>query len=138
MAGGKPPGQDTIDGSSFAPLLRGKGAPRRRALYWHYPHYSNQGGVPGGAVRAGQWKLIEFYEDGRLELYNLHDDAGERRNLIAKKPRRGAQLHAMLKRWRTQVGAAMPSPNPAYDPAKADQGLTGAEQPTLPERKTSP
>jgi arylsulfatase A len=129
LAGGKPPKLGQIDGSSFAPLLRGKSAPKRSALYWHYPHYSNQGGVPGGAVRAGDWKLIEFYEDGRLELYNLKDDIGERRNLIKEELRRGAQLHTMLKRWRARTGAAMPSSNPAYDPAKADQGLTGAERP---------
>ncbi len=132
LAGGKPPKPGQIDGVSFAPLLRGRGAPKRAALYWHYPHYSNQGGVPGGAVRAGDWKLIEFYEDGRLELYNLKDDVGERRNLIEMEPRRGAQLHAMLKRWRARVNASMPSPNPAYDPAKADQGLTGAEPPVAP------
>jgi arylsulfatase A-like enzyme len=129
LAGGKPPKPGQIDGSSLVPLLRGKGPPKRPALYWHYPHYSNQGGVPGGAVRAGQWKLIEFYEDGRLELYNLKDDIGERRNLIKEQPRRGAHLHAMLKRWRARVGATMPSSNPAYDPAQADQGLTGAERP---------
>ncbi len=128
-AGGKPPGPPRIDGASLVPLLRGKGAPKRPALYWHYPHYSNQGGAPGGAVRAGDWKLIEFYEDGRLELYNLKDDIGERRNLIKEESRRGAELHAMLKRWRNQVNATMPSPNPAYDPAKADQGLTGTERP---------
>ncbi|MCE5311008.1 MAG: sulfatase-like hydrolase/transferase, partial [Acidobacteriales bacterium] len=127
-AGGKPPGLGRIDGASLVPLLRGRGAPKRPALYWHYPHYSNQGGVPGGAVRAGDWKLIEFYEDGRLELYNLKNDIGERRNLIKDESRRGAELHAMLKRWRNQVNATMPSPNPAYDPAKADQGLTGAER----------
>lgn len=129
LAGGRPPKPGRIDGSSLVPLLRGKGAPKRPALYWHYPHYSNQGGVPAGAVRAGDWKLIEFYEDGRLELYNLKDDIGERRNLIKEEPGRGTRMHSMLKQWRARVGASMPSPNPAYDAASADQGLTGAERP---------
>jgi len=128
-AGGRPPGPDRIDGVSLVPLLRGAGAPKRSALYWHYPHYSNQGGVPAGAVRAGDWKLIEFYENGRLELYNLQSDIAERHNLIEEEPRRAEHLHSMLKRWRARVGAAMPVPNPAYDPATADQGLTGTEHP---------
>jgi hypothetical protein len=65
---------------SFAGLLKGGAAPKREALYWHYPHYSNQGGPPAGSVRRGDWKLIEFYEDGRLELFNLKDDLSEKRN----------------------------------------------------------
>ena len=137
LAGGRPP-KPAIDGVELSAALARKGAPKRAALYWHYPHYSNQGGVPGGAVRAGDWKLIEFYEDGRLELYNLKDDIGERRNLIQEEPRRGARLHAMLKQWRARVNASMPSPNPAYDAAKADQGLTGAEPPVAPSRNTDP
>jgi len=129
MAGGKAP---KVDGVSIAGLLRGKGAPKREALFWHYPHYSNQGGAPGGAVRKGDWKLIEFYEDGRLELFNLKHDSGERRNLVRKEPKKAAELHALLKLWRTDVKASMPKPNPAYDPANADQGLTGLEPPTPP------
>ncbi len=129
MAGARSP---RVDGVSIAGLLRGQGAPKREALYWHYPHYSNQGGVPGGAVRKGDWKLIEFYEDGRLELFNLKDDPGERRNLVKKEPKKAAELHALLKRWRTEVKASMPAPNPNYDAAKADQGLTGAEAATPP------
>jgi arylsulfatase A len=121
-----------MDGVSLADLLRNGKAPSRDTLYWHYPHYSNQGGVPAGAVRKGDWKLIEFYEDGRLELYNLKDDVGEKRNLVKKEPRRAAELHDLLKKWRASVNASMPQPNPNYDPAKADQGLTGAEPPTPP------
>ncbi len=132
MAGGRPP--DGIDGMSIAPLLRGGGAPKREALYWHYPHYSNQGGVPGGAVRKGDWKLIEFYEDGRLELFNLRDDIGERRNLVLKEPKKAAELHELLKSWRKQVNASMPAPNPNYDPVKAGQGLSGVEPKTEPVR----
>jgi arylsulfatase A len=128
MAGGRAP---KVDGVSLAPLLRGKRL-SKRPLYWHYPHYSNQGGPPGGAIRLGEWKLIEFYEDNRLELYNLREDPGETRNLVQKEPKRAADLHSQLDRWRKQVKASMPSVNPAYDPATADQGLTGVEPPTPP------
>lgn len=130
MAGGRVGGR--VDGVSMAPLLRGGPAPKRDALYWHYPHYSNQGGVPGGAVCEGDWKLIEFFEDGRLELFNLKDDLGESRNLVRREPAKAAELHRMLQRWRESVNASMPKPNPAYDPVKSDQGLTGHEGPTQP------
>jgi arylsulfatase A-like enzyme len=121
-----------VDGVSLAPLLRGNGAPRRDALYWHYPHYSNQGGTPAGAVRVGDWKLIEFFEDGRQELFNLKDDIGERNNLALREPKIRARLDERLKAWRRSVNASMPTVNPRYDSAKADQHLTGAEPPTPP------
>ncbi len=130
IAGGRSP--RGIDGLSLVDLLRGGAAPKREALFWHYPHYSNQGGPPAGAVRKGDWKLIEFYEDGRLELFNLKDDIGERRNLINKEPKRASELHALLKKWRAEVKATMPQTNPNYDPAKSNQGLAGAEEPTPP------
>ncbi len=116
-----------IDGVSLVPVLRGTGSLHRDALYWHYPHYSNQGGQPGGAIREGDWKLIEFYEDGRRELYHLAEDIGERNNLAQKMPDKAAELHNKLQAWRASVKANMPRPNPAFDPARADQGLTGAK-----------
>jgi arylsulfatase A-like enzyme len=97
-----------LDGVSLAALLQGREAPTRTTLYWHYPHYSNQGGPPSGAMRQGDWKLIEFYEDGRLELYNLKDDPGERTNLAARMPERTRELREVLQRWRESVGAQMP------------------------------
>ncbi|MCX6631479.1 MAG: sulfatase [Candidatus Solibacter sp.] len=121
-----------IDGLSLEPLLRGTGTPRRDALYWHYPHYSNQGGPPAGAIREGDWKLIEFFEDGRLELFNLKDDIGERRNLVVREPKTAARLSRRLRDWRASVNASMPAQNPKYDAANADQRLTGAEPPTPP------
>jgi arylsulfatase A len=121
-----------LDGVSLLPLLTKGAAPKREALYWHYPHYSNQGGVPGGVIREGEWKLIEFYEDNRLELYNLKSDLGERTNLSQREAKRAQALRAKLDRWRKAANAIMPKPNPGYDPAKADQGLTGAEPPTPP------
>lgn len=105
---------------------------KRDALYWHYPHYSNQGGVPGGVIREGDWKLIEFYEDNHLELFNLKNDLGERTNLAQREGSRAKAMQAKLARWRTARKAIMPTANPAYDPAKADQGLTGAEKATPP------
>jgi arylsulfatase A len=119
------------DGRSLRPLLEGAHV-AERPLFWHYPHYSDQGGKPGGAVRLGDWKLIEFYEDGRLELFHVTDDAGEKRNLVRSQPARAKKLHELLTDWRTSVNASMPTPNPGYDPARASEGLTGYEPPTPP------
>src|SRR5690242_7471517 len=80
-----------VDGASIRPLLEGKQM-AERPLFWHYPHYSDQGGKPGGAVRMGRWKLIEFYEDNHLELFDLESDRGERRNLILKEPAKAKML----------------------------------------------
>lgn len=121
----------TVDGISLLPLLQGS-SPTERPLFWHYPHYSDQGGRPGGAVRSGDWKLIEFYEDGRLELFNLADDMSEQRNLVNREAARAKKLHDLLIDWRRSVDASMPKPNPGYDPARASEGLTGYESPTLP------
>lgn len=103
------------DGVSLVPVFNGeKLAPRE--LYWHYPHYANQGSRPGGAVRAGDYKLIEYYEDGRRELFDVKKDISESRNLAADKPDVVKALAAKLDAWRTDVGAKMPTPNPDYKP----------------------
>jgi arylsulfatase A-like enzyme len=120
-----------VDGVSLRPLLAGLQS-AERPLFWHYPHYSDQGGKPGGAVRLGDWKLIEFYEDGRLELFHLTDDPGEQRNLARRESARAKKLHALLIDWRRTVNASMPTANPQYDPARASEGLTGYEPPTPP------
>jgi len=112
MAGLPPAPQQHLDGRSMVPLLRNQGSQKARALYWHYPHYGNQGGSPGGAVRLGDYKLIEFYEDGRVELYNLRDDLGEQHDLAATLPEKATELRGMLHEWRSQVGGRMPTPNP--------------------------
>lgn len=108
-------GTEQLDGVSLVPLLKG-GAIDREALHWHYPHYSNQGGKPSGAIRAGNWKLIEFFEDGRRELFDLKTDPGENRNLAEVKPEVVQKLGDQLVAWRTAVGAKMPEPNPGYVP----------------------
>jgi len=127
---GRPAGSEAFDGQSLVRLLKGDRRLERHALYWHYPHYSNQGGVPSGAVRQGDFKLIEFYEDGRLELFNLKEDLGETRNLAKANPGKARELQQLLERWRRSVNATMPESNPGYDPEKSDQGLTGAQPPT--------
>jgi arylsulfatase A len=107
---------DKLDGVSLLPILKGTGTVRRDALYWHYPHTSNQGGHPGGAIRQGDYKLIEFYETGRRELFDLKADIGETRNLSADKPEVVKRLADQLDAWRRAVGAQMPRPNPDYVP----------------------
>jgi arylsulfatase A len=126
-------GAPAADGISLKPLLSGESI-RDRPLFWHYPHYSDQGGKPSGAVRLGDWKLIEFYEDNRLELFNLRRDPSESQNLVLREPDRAKQLHSLLLDWRKSVGASMPMPNPEYDPARSSEGLTGYEDPTPPLR----
>jgi len=101
-----------LDGRSMAALLRQQGKQDGRAFFWHYPHYGNQGGTPGGAVRVGDYKLIEFYEDNRVELYNLRADLGEQNDLAAKMLDKAAELRRMLHQWRSDVGVRMPTPNP--------------------------
>jgi arylsulfatase A-like enzyme len=116
-----------IDGLSLAPLLKRGAGVHHDALFWHYPHYSNQGGPPSGAVRVGDYKLIEFYEDSRVELYNLNNDLGERHDLAQAEPAKTAELHERLVQWRKSTGAVMPQPNPNYDPKTADLGLYGSD-----------
>ncbi len=105
------------DGISLMPLLTGRGIPERDAIFWHYPHYGNQGGTPGSAVRRGDYKLIEFLEDGRIELYNLRDDPGECHNLALELPAAAAELQERLAVWRASVEAKIPRPNPEWEPA---------------------
>jgi arylsulfatase A-like enzyme len=97
------------DGVSLAPLLAGR-VLARGPLFWHYPHYSNQGGPPAGAIREGDWKLIEWYEDNRLELYNLRDDPGEQRDLSTRNPARAKAMQIQLSAWLKETKALMPMP----------------------------
>jgi arylsulfatase A-like enzyme len=111
------------DGVSLVPQLRQTGSLADRALYWHYPHYQHyqmEGTTPYGAIRRGDYKLIEFYDDLRVELYNLRDDVGERNNLAAAEPERVKSLRNQLHEWRDAVDAQMPARNPNYDPTKPE------------------
>ena len=108
---------EQFDGVSLAAVLTGRAQPPVRSLFWHFPHYTNQGSQPAGAVRDGDWKLIEHYEDGRLELFNLANDNGETNNLAEREPKRAAQMSRALASWRRQMGAQTNRVNPGFDAA---------------------
>lgn len=98
------------DGLSLVPLLKGESELERDTFYWHYPHYSNHHSLPpGGAIRKGNYKLIEYYDDFEIELYNLSVDIGETENLAEKEPEKGKELQQILRDWRESVNAQMPS-----------------------------
>jgi arylsulfatase A len=118
----KDPG-NPADGVSLVPLLKQTGIPKQEALFWHYPHYSNQGGRPGAAMRQGDFKIIEWYEDGSVELYNLRDDIGEAHNLAVRMPDKTRDMKARLDAWLKEMNPEMPKPNPDYDKANETQGL---------------
>jgi arylsulfatase A len=115
MAGAKT--TDKFDGISLAELILDSKAPPPRPLYWHQPHYTNQGSRPMGAMRDGPWKLIELYDDGSCELYNLDDDVGEANDLSAKMPARVAEMRGKLEAWRRDIGAQSNTANPDYNGA---------------------
>ncbi|MEQ8765263.1 MAG: sulfatase [Planctomycetota bacterium] len=94
-----------LDGESLASVLKEEAPLSRDTLYWHYPHYGNQGGTPGSAIRVGPYKLIELFEDGRLELYDLVQDLGERENLAELQPERVQAMKQKLDAWKKQVDA---------------------------------
>ncbi len=108
------PGNAGMDGVSLMPLLRQTGRLDRDAIYWHYPHYNPIGGYPYGAIREGEWKLIEFYEDKHVELYNVKEDIGESKDLAAAKPELAMQLREKLHQWLNSVDAQMTRPNPDH------------------------
>ena len=111
------PKEQVLDGVSLMQVLRNPTANLNRdTLYWHLPHYHHA--TPASAMRSGDWKLIELFEDGSLELYNLANDLGEKNNLAAKEADRAKAMHAALKNWRKDVQAQLPQRNPAYDPAR--------------------
>jgi arylsulfatase A-like enzyme len=103
------------DGVSIAPLLQGAQTLEREAIYWHFPHYSNHGmQSPGGAVRAGDYKLLEYFENDSVQLFNLRNDIGEQNDLSQIEPEKVARLRTMLRAWREEVSARMTEPNPEY------------------------
>lgn len=104
-----------LDSVSFKPLLQGKKL-KPRALFWHYPHYGNQGGAPASVVRDGNWKLIEWLEDGKLELFNLANDPYEKNDLAVREASRVKALQQKLNAWRKDTGALMPTKNSKFDP----------------------
>jgi len=121
-----------LDGVSFAPLLRNSATKlKRKAIHWHFPAYLQGYTVrhghfrttPAGAVRIGDWKLIEFFEDGTLELYNTEKDISEKKNLAKEMPAKVKEMHEVMLAWRKETKAPVPTKlNPAYDPKAAKQG----------------
>jgi arylsulfatase A-like enzyme len=123
-AAGLPPRpQQHLDGISILPALKGQPMPAAadRPLFWHYPHYSNQGGPPGGALRLGHYKLIEHYEDNKLELYDLSTDLAEQHDLAPTHHDQAKSLQTQLHQWLTRVNAQMPTPNPDYNPKSSPE-----------------
>ncbi len=111
-----PPKSTTLDTTSFARVLTGKSTKPEPRLFWHFPHYTNQGSRPSGAVREGDWKCIQNYEDGKLELYNLAADPGEQYDLYATNPARAQKLAASLSDWKIKVSAQSNTTNTAFSP----------------------
>ncbi len=139
LSGAPAPEHQPLDGLSLVPLFDSGGSARlaRDALYWHFPGYLGSGPniwrtTPAGAIRVGDDKLIEFFEDGRRELYNLRDDPGERRDLAKEQPERVRDLHAKLAAWRQRVGAPMPTPRAVAGdqaPSKKAKSTPGGQKP---------
>lgn len=102
--------QQHLDGLDISAVLGGGAPPARDTFHWHYPHYHGSTWAPGGAMREGDWKLIEFFDEGNVELYNLKTDLSERQNLAAAEPERLKAMRAKLAAWRAATGAHMPAP----------------------------
>ncbi len=117
VSGSKPNVGQVLDGMSLVPVLHGGSLPER-ALFWHYPHYGNQGGAPGAAIRKGPWKLIEWLEDQRVELFNVDGDLGEKFDVSNEHPELTKMLREELHAWQKQVAAKFPIANSNYDPQK--------------------
>jgi len=117
--------KEPVDGTSLLPLLRQSGALNRQAIYWHYPHYHSSSIGPCGAVRKGDYKLLEWFDEticgpgNKFELYNLKQDIGEQNSLAKKMPEKTSELRELLTNWRNKVNAQMLTPNPNYNPQKA-------------------
>ena len=111
---------EDVEGVSLLPLLQGEPI-EERAMYWHYPHYGNQGGTPGASVVLGRWKLIEFFEDHRCELYDLETDLSERNDVAARHPEKVEKLRSMLHAWQDSAGALFPAVNEDWDESLVPQ-----------------
>jgi arylsulfatase A len=117
----KPRGNNGIDGKSIVPVLKGNtegiAKLKEQPLFWHFPHYSNHGAQsPGGAVRYGDYKLIEYYENNSFQLFNIKTDPGEENDLAKSEPGKAKELLTILHNWRKEVHAKMPAANPKYNP----------------------
>ena len=132
LAGLEPLPAQHVDGVSLVPLLKGGKIPARD-LFWHYPHYGNQGGEPSAIIRRGDWKLIHYYEDGRDELYNLTRDTGEKNNLATEEGPRVRKLRAALDAWLAETGARIPKKDTRFDSARRKQQNAVIKSKRLPQ-----
>ncbi|MDO8542330.1 MAG: sulfatase [Opitutaceae bacterium] len=134
IAGGKMPATQVFDGESLQPLFRNPAAKlARSAIYQHFPGYLGIGGgswrtTPVSLIQEGDWKLMEYLEDGRLELYNLRDDIGESKNLAKTNPEKARELHAKLVAWRTEIKAPMPTKNTGTSTDTAEKKKKGGKK----------
>jgi arylsulfatase A-like enzyme len=122
LAGVSVPARQAVDGVCLVPVLEG-GSIKQRPLFWHYPHYGNQGGEPSSIIMEGDWKLIYYHEDERYELYNITEDIGEQRDLVSAQSARARAMSARLRQWLDSTGAKFPAKDPQYDPAKRQARL---------------
>ncbi len=119
IAGLNPPADRPIDGESLVPILKNSGNLKRKAIFWHYPHYHRYTNSPYSIIRSGDWKLIKWYDHSKqFELYNLKDDISEKNDLSRKMPEKVKKLNSDLETWLKSVGAKMPVLNPEYKPVK--------------------
>ncbi len=134
LSGTPVPPEQVIDGKSIVRLLQGEREREiaERALFWHYPHYGNQGGDPSSVIRRGPWKLIHYHEDGHDELYHLENDPGEQHDCLAGNPAKAAELRHRLDAWLVETGAKFPVPDPEYDPEKEQARLHELEHDLMP------
>ena len=116
IAGAEPDPRQCRDGVDFCPVL-GDRPFERGPVYWHYPHYSNQGGTPGAAVRDGRWKMIRYFEGDDVELYDVTADIAEQHDLSCHEPEQVRRLGRLLDQWLVDIGARIPAVNPwqAFD-----------------------
>ena len=138
MAGVPKPRRHILDGQSIVGLLTAKKSKfKKRPIFWHFPAYLESYNekqwpwrtTPAGAIRLGNWKLIEYFEDGRLELYNIKNDIGEKNNLAGTMPDKVEELHRILVQWRKSISAPVPTEkNPKYDPKAREAGWKKARQ----------
>ena len=135
IAGTRQPSGHVLDGLSIVPLLSGKGTLNRKAIFWHFPAYLEAYNekqwpwrtTPAGAIRQGDWKLIEYFEEGKIELYNLKNDLSEKNDLAGSMPEKANELHRTLIEWRKSVNAPVPTEkNPQYDPVAMAAGRPAA------------
>ena len=123
VSGQKPPANEELDGMNLLPLLVKKQPLRRKALYWHYPHYHHGGASPHGVIRKDQYRLIEHFDGTPAEMYNIEADIGETVNLVNTMPEKAKELLKELREWRREVGAQMPTINPDYDANRVHEAM---------------